>query len=59
MLIVASKLKLEPGEAHVKPALSGVAHVVKKVGDRTYEAWVDSKLLREDCEGVPYLQCFP
>ena len=43
----------------MKPALSGVAHVVKKVGDRTYEAWVDSKLLREDCEGVPYLQCFP
>ena len=56
LLIAASRLRLQPGEAIVDPTLRGIAHVTKQIGDRTYEAWVDSRHVKDDGAS---LECFP
>ena len=58
IMIAASKMRLEPGEALADPILAGVARVTKKIGDREYHAWVDSRDVGLQGE-TPYLQCFP
>ena len=54
VVISASKMKLEPHEVIIDPILEGVAFVEKKIGDKTYEAFVESWSVRNN-----ELQCFP
>ena len=54
MLIMASKMKLEPHEVTIDPILERVAFVKKKIGDKTYEAFVESWSVKNN-----ELLCFP
>ena len=51
---MASKMKLESYEVTIDPVLERVAFVEKKIGDKVYEAFVDSNSVRNN-----ELQCFP
>ena len=54
MLTPASRLKTKPDEVVTDPVLSGISLVTKKIGDRTYVAYIDSKMAGED-----HVKCFP
>ena len=41
MLIAAGLLKMQPGEMTVGPVLTGITHIAKNVGGKTYKACVD------------------
>ena len=51
-----SRLKLEPQDITVDPALHEVAHIHKRIGDRVYEAWTPSSHTGAQHQ---YLSCFP
>lgn len=57
-MIAASKMKLEPHEVQIDPRLSGLAHVVKKIGEYQYSAWVNATNILSQ-EETQYLPCFP
>ena len=48
VVISSSKLRLNPGEAVIDPALSGVAWVSKTIGGRTYQALVKASAIGKD-----------
>ena len=56
VVISSSKLRLNPGEAVIDPALAGVAWVSKTIGGRTHQALVKASAIGKDPE---HLKCFP
>ena len=56
VVVASSKLRLNPGEAVIDPAVTGVAWVTKIIGGRTYEAMVKASQvgMKQD-----RLECFP
>ena len=54
MLIPASRLKTKLDEVVTDPLLSGISVVTKKIGERTYIAYIDSNMAKED-----HIKCFP
>ena len=57
-LPTVSRMALEAHEVFIDPALMGVAWVSKKIGDRTYQATVESDLIGLR-DGTRYLTCSP
>ena len=53
MLIPTSRLKTELGEVVTDPLLSGISVVTKKIGERTYVAYIDSNMAKEN-----HTKCF-
>ena len=54
MMTSTSQLKTKPGEVVTDPMLSGISVVTKKIGERIYVAYIDSKMAGED-----HVKCFP
>ena len=63
--VVSSRyLKTEPNEVVIDPIMSGVAHIRKQIGDQVYEAYLDSRLVKENCipcfpDGPPKMDAYP